>query len=224
MGTGVGGKAVGEINASPAADLPLGMMQWGPDTLPVRAPGGGYLNGQPSLSGFSLTHISGPGCPGYGDIPILPTVGPRRGQPGSRPWRSSAHPTQHATPGSYQGTFGDPAVGLDLAVTTRTGLARITFPATHDANVVFKVGDSATGASAAQVQRRRRPRADRIGDLGQLLRHPGLVHAVLRRGLRPSVRARHDVERRRPHDRRGTRAAALTPARPSRSIRPAAAR
>ena len=68
------------------------------------------------------------------------------------PRRSSRRRPNTATPGRYTGTFGDPAVGLDLAVTTRTGLARITFPATHDANVVFKIGDSATGSSVATVR------------------------------------------------------------------------
>src|SRR5690242_20726456 len=75
MGTGVGGSAVGEINTSPAAALPFGMIQWGPDTAPDRAAGGGYRNGDRALSGLSLTHLSGPGCPAYGDMPVLPTVG-----------------------------------------------------------------------------------------------------------------------------------------------------
>src|SRR6478736_7157567 len=75
MGTGVGGTAVGQINASPAAAVPLGMIQWGPDTAPERAPGGGYRAGATELTGLSLTHLSGPGCPAYGDVPILPTVG-----------------------------------------------------------------------------------------------------------------------------------------------------
>src|SRR5207245_2524965 len=127
MGTGVGGAAVGAINASPAADVPLGMMQWGPDTAPVRAPGGGYRDGQHAISGFSLTHLSGPGCPAYGDIPILPTAGARSetGEASTARFRASS---QHATPGRYSVTLAQPAIGVDVAVTTRTGLARITFP------------------------------------------------------------------------------------------------
>jgi predicted alpha-1,2-mannosidase len=155
MGTGVGGSAVGDINTSPAADAPLGMMQWGPDTSPHRASGGGYHDGDTALSGFSLTHLSGPGCPAYGDVPILPTVGEPPGSPEAAT-ASFASTAQHATPGRYSVTLSRPAIAVDLAVTTRTGLARITFPAVADANVLFKVADSAAGADAA--------RTDIVGD------------------------------------------------------------
>jgi len=148
MGTGVGGTAVGDIDTSPAAAVPLGMMQWGPDTAPDRSSGGGYRNGDTELSGLSLTHLSGPGCAAYGDVPILPTVGPVRGTPET----ATAHfapGSQHAAPGRYQVGFVTPAIDVDLAVTTRTGLARFTFPTTTAANLLFKVADSAAGATAA---------------------------------------------------------------------------
>jgi predicted alpha-1,2-mannosidase len=150
MGTGVGGAAVGEINASPAADTPLGMMQWGPDTSPVRAPGGGYLDGQHALSGFSLTHLSGPGCPALGDVPILPVVGNGAASPEATTAAFSTH-AQRATPGRYSVTLTKPAIAVDLAVTTRTGLARFTFPSTPEANIVLKVADSAAGAVDAHT-------------------------------------------------------------------------
>jgi predicted alpha-1,2-mannosidase len=151
MGTGVGGTAVGDIHASPAAAVPLGMMQWGPDTSPHRSSGSGYHNGDTALSGLSLTRLSGPGCPAYGDVPILPTVGASAGPPE----KTTAHfdaAAQHAAPGQYSVALGTPAIGVDLAVTTRTGLARFTFPTTSAANLLFKVADSAAGASAAHAQ------------------------------------------------------------------------
>ncbi len=151
VGTGVGGAAVGNIHTSPAAAMPLGMMEWGPDTAPHRSYGGGYQDGDTALSGLSLTHLSGPGCPAYGDVPILPTVGAVAGSLE----RATAHfdpASQHATPGRYSVTLGDPSVAVDLAVTTRTGLAQFTFPATTAANVLFKVADSAAGSTAANTQ------------------------------------------------------------------------
>jgi predicted alpha-1,2-mannosidase len=151
MGTGVGGTAVGDINASPAAAVPFGMMQWGPDTSPHRASGGGYHDGDTALSGVSLTHLSGPGCAVYGDVPVLPTVGAISGVPEATTARFDPS-SQHAAPGRYSVTLGQPAVGMDLAVTTRTGLARFTFPSTTAANVVLKVSDSAAGASAAHAE------------------------------------------------------------------------
>ena len=75
MGTGVGGASVGWIDTFPGADMPFGMLQWSPDTSPDRTSGGGYAYKDSAISGFSLTHMSGPGCAVYGDIPILPTVG-----------------------------------------------------------------------------------------------------------------------------------------------------
>ncbi len=150
MGTGVGGRAVGDINASPAADTPLGMMQWGPDTAPDRAAGGGYRAGDTAISGLSLTHLSGPGCPAYGDIPILPTVGALPAAPSST--TAAFDPaSQRATPGRYSVRLGSPPIAVDLAVTTRTGLARFTFPPSGVANVLFKVADSAAGASSAHA-------------------------------------------------------------------------
>jgi len=129
MGTGVGGAAVGDINTSPAAALPFGMIEWGPDTAPHRASGGGYHDGDTALSGLSLTHLSGPGCPAYGDIPILPAVGTLTGAPETvtAPFVGGS---QRAAPGGYSVTFAHPSVRVDLAVTTRTGLARFTFPPT----------------------------------------------------------------------------------------------
>jgi len=151
MGTGVGGAAVGDIHTSPAAAVPLGMMEWGPDTSPHRSYGGGYQDGDTALSGLSLTHLSGPGCPAYGDIPILPTVGAITGPPEKTTARFDPA-TQHATPGRYTVGLGAPAVTVDLAVTTRTGLAKMTFPPTTAANVLFKVADSAAGSTAATTR------------------------------------------------------------------------
>src|ERR1700742_231811 len=68
---------IGTSNAAydfPGADAPFGMVQWSPDT-PSRPDGGGYEYNDSSITGFSLTHIAGPGCGAAGDIPVLPTVG-----------------------------------------------------------------------------------------------------------------------------------------------------
>src|SRR5262245_61899625 len=58
----------------PGADAPFGMLQWSPDTV-SRPDGGGYAYADSAITGFSLTHLSGPGCRAAGDIPVLPTVG-----------------------------------------------------------------------------------------------------------------------------------------------------
>ncbi len=66
---------------------------------PTGRSGGGYSYKDSAISGFSLTHMSGPGCAVYGDIPILPTVGAI----GSDPPASTApfsHSTEVASPGT----------------------------------------------------------------------------------------------------------------------------
>ena len=46
-----------------------------PGHLPNRSAGGGYNFGDTSLTGYCLTHVSGPGCGAAGDVPILPMTG-----------------------------------------------------------------------------------------------------------------------------------------------------
>jgi predicted alpha-1,2-mannosidase len=132
----------------PGADSPLGMVQWSPDT-PSRPDGGGYDYDDSSIIGYSLTHLSGPGCPGEGDVPILPTVG----AVGTSP-TSTTEPLDHsdetATPGYYQLTAG--GVETQLTTTPRTGFAKFTFPSTSSANLLFKLSDSETADTATTFQ------------------------------------------------------------------------
>jgi putative alpha-1,2-mannosidase len=74
IGTGSGGATVGQVDTYPGATAPFGMVSFSPDT-PSRPDGGGYSYDDSATTGFSLTHMSGPGCGAFGDFPILPTVG-----------------------------------------------------------------------------------------------------------------------------------------------------
>jgi predicted alpha-1,2-mannosidase len=153
IGTGSGGAAVGQVDTYPGATAPFGMMSFSPDT-PSRPDGGGYDIDDSSTLGFSLTHLSGPGCGAYGDFPILPTVG----DVGAAPFTSTAaidHADERATPGSYSvrlnPSTADP-IQADLAATTRTGIAAFTYPPSSDANVLFKMGDAQSGNKTADVE------------------------------------------------------------------------
>ncbi len=150
MGTGVGGSSVGSIDTFPGADVPFGMLQWSPDTAPDRTSGGGYAYRDRSISGFSLTHLSGPGCPVYGDIPILPFVGTITGDP-ARITSPFSHRTEVAHPGSYAVSVGRSPVRVELAVGPRTGLGRFTFSGGGPSNVLFKVAASAAGSEHSAV-------------------------------------------------------------------------
>jgi predicted alpha-1,2-mannosidase len=136
---------IGTTNSAddfPGADVPFGMVQWSPDT-PSRPDGGGYEYNDSSITGFSLTHLSGPGCPAEGDIPVLPTVG----AVDTTATDSFSHSNESAQAGYYQVALAN-GVTTQLTATTRTGMADFTFPASTEANLIFKLDDSATPDTA----------------------------------------------------------------------------
>ncbi|MCW7942027.1 lipoprotein [Streptomyces hygroscopicus] len=128
----------------PGADAPFGMVQWSPDT-PHRPYGGGYEYGDSSITGFSLTHIAGPGCRAAGDIPVLPTLG----AVDTGATDGFSHANESASPGSYSVSM-DNGVKAELTATTRSGMARFTFPSTSQANLLFKLTGSQGGDSGTQ--------------------------------------------------------------------------
>ncbi len=151
-GTGTGPVSPGTVGQFPGADLPFGMIQWSPDTSPNAAQaGGGYSDGDSAINGFSLTHLSGTGCPSYQDVPILPTEGAITSP--ATTVASFSHQGEHASPGLYQVALGQQApISVSLSVTTRSGISRFAFPAGTQSNVLFKVADSTNPVTAASVQ------------------------------------------------------------------------
>ena len=136
----IGTKGAG--NTFPGADAPFGMVQWGPDTT-SRPVGGGYRYSDSAISGFSLTHLSGPGCAAAGDVPVLPTIGAVN--PAATD--SFSHSAESAAAGRYSVGLAN-GVMTELTATPRTGLARFTFPSTTQANLIFKLSGSQNGDSA----------------------------------------------------------------------------
>ncbi|MGW7243551.1 lectin [Streptomyces sp. NPDC054804] len=128
----------------PGADVPFGMVQWSPDT-PSRPDGGGYEYNDSSITGFSLTHIAGPGCGAAGDIPVLPTVGAVN----TGATDAFSHANESASAGSYKVALNN-QVTTELTTTTRSGMARFTFPSTSQANLIFKLTGSQNGATSTQ--------------------------------------------------------------------------
>src|SRR5258708_9380164 len=86
---------------------------------PSRPDGGGYEYTDSSITGFSLTHIAGPGCGAGGDIPVLPTVG----SVNTSATDAFSHAGESASPGSYAVSL-DNGVKTELTATTRSGMAR----------------------------------------------------------------------------------------------------
>src|SRR5882757_3712689 len=127
----------------PGADVPFGMVQWRPDT-PSPPPGGGYEHNDTAITGFSLTHLSGPGCGADGDVPILPTVGAVN----TGATDAFSHANESANAGAYTVTLNN-GVKTELTAALRSGMARFTFPSTTQANLIFKLNGSQNGDSAS---------------------------------------------------------------------------
>ncbi|HTJ69149.1 MAG TPA: GH92 family glycosyl hydrolase [Actinospica sp.] len=152
IGTGSGGATVGQVDTYPGATAPFGMLSFSPDT-PARPDGGGYDYADSSTLGFSLTHMSGPGCGAFGDFPILPTVGALGDNPASAT-DTISHSSESAKPGSYSVTLNpstSSAIQAKLAATERTGIAQLTYPSSTSSNVLFKMGDAESGNVSANV-------------------------------------------------------------------------
>src|SRR3954468_1397090 len=158
---GTGG---GAGNTFPGPVLPFGMAQFSPDTLPSEgAFGGGYTYGDKQIKGFSLKHMSGPGCAAYQDFPITPTTQPITRSPAKTLTTNLDdsfalpfdHAHEHAAPGYYSVKLApgtQDAIGAQLTATRRTGFARFAFPRGSTPSVLVNASGSATGSSDASVQ------------------------------------------------------------------------
>jgi predicted alpha-1,2-mannosidase len=153
-GTGaspVGPSGWGDGDTFPGADAPFGMVQWSPDT--VNAYAGGYDTSDNRIRGFSLTHLSGAGCNGYGDIPFMPYVGAVTSSPASSPSQyvsTFSHSNESAYAGYYKVAL-DNGVTTELTTTQRTGSARFTYPSGKTETLLVNVSGSINGDSADQV-------------------------------------------------------------------------
>jgi predicted alpha-1,2-mannosidase len=116
-------------NVAPGAVRPFGLLYWSPDTTS----GPFYHYDDPVTRGFSLTHIDGPGCGLYGDVPIFPMNGGPEG-PSSPNGKSTVyhalidHKAEQASPGYYQAGL-DSGIVVRLAAAMRSGIGEFDFPA-----------------------------------------------------------------------------------------------
>ena len=133
IGTAGGG------NTFPGATLPFGMVQWSPDT----STDAWYKYDEKQLYGFSLTHISGAGCPLYGDFAVLPVLDALTSSPGIKftPTAFDRRDEQ-AHPGYYAVTLNN-GVRVQLTVAERAGIARFTFPQSSNMRMLINAGSSA---------------------------------------------------------------------------------
>lgn len=130
----------------PGACVPHGLVQLSPDTdtIPHNVDGvyqpdayrycAGYQYDDPTIVGFSHTHMNGTGHSDLGDILLMPTTGEVRLNPGTAQvprsgYRSAYdHSSETARPGYYTAYLKDYGVRAELTATPRVGVHRYTYP------------------------------------------------------------------------------------------------
>lgn len=122
-------------NTLPGATRPFGMLYWSPDP----ASGFAYNYEQTTTRGFSLTHLSGPGCGAFGDVPLFPMLGlptllpPVHGSVYTAGYR---HQDETAEPGYYALKLSS-GIEVRLAAAVHSGLAEFRYPAGGDLHTIL---------------------------------------------------------------------------------------
>ena len=109
--------------------------------------GGGYDYSDTKLWGYSLTHVSGPGCGAAGDVPMVPTTGalPTTGDP-NKITTAFSHTGEVAQAGYYSAQSNAPnTITSEFTATPHSSMARFTYPATTQADFVIKLMASQNG-------------------------------------------------------------------------------
>jgi predicted alpha-1,2-mannosidase len=145
---GTGGDPDDGINLFPGATTPFGMVQLSPDT---EEHGFGYHYIQSKIKGFSMTHMSGPGCANEGNVFFTATTGPTVTQvmDFESPY---SHKMETANPGYYQVRLLEWGINAELTATDHTGLARFTFPRGKAANILLPISHTLNSTAAASVR------------------------------------------------------------------------
>lgn len=138
IGTAIPSSSGYQGNIAPGAQVPFGMVNFGPDMPRSNYNGsGGYTIGANASSGtinfFSVTHLNGPGCPGAGVVGMMPSSTPTAVSNGTGIPRPATFQTadESVAPGYFRTEVtrgSDPKVRAEFTSTTRTGMARFTYP------------------------------------------------------------------------------------------------
>ena len=135
--------AQGEGNTFPGPSAPFGMVQISPDTDTTNwDTDSGYEYNDPTIQGFSLTHLSGTGCPDLGDFLFIPQVGQpafvvgRKDHPEEGYQSAFSHNDEFAAAGYYRVRLQKPNVTVELTAGERAGILRFTFPQSDEASIM----------------------------------------------------------------------------------------
>lgn len=142
----------GEGNVYPGPSAPFGMIQISPDTDKVLwATASGYEYSDPTILGFSLTHLSGTGIPDLGDFLFMPQVGKpafvsgEKDKPEEGYQSAYSHDDEYASAGYYRVKLKKSGVTTELTAGTRAGMLRFTFPSADEASIMTDLAHVLSG-------------------------------------------------------------------------------
>jgi len=119
-----------------SASLPFGMVALSPDTKHGELWNSGYRYNDKHILSFSHIHniqLAG--------IPVMPAVGPCRGQLGMEANKATfSRETEIVRPGYHRLELTDRKIKAELTATCRVGFHRYTFPAAEEAHLLFDLG------------------------------------------------------------------------------------
>lgn len=128
----------GHGHTTPAAIVPFGMVQPGPDTRLDGWDGcSGYHYSDDTIYGFSQTHLSGTGCLDYGDVLIAPFTEANLPEEGAMPWgerlkevylSTFSHHHEKARPGYYSVILNRNQTQVELTANERCAYHKYTYP------------------------------------------------------------------------------------------------
>lgn len=153
--------AQGEGNTFPGPSAPFGMIQISPDTDATNwNTDSGYEYTDPTILGFSLTHLSGTGCPDLGDFLFMPQVGKPefvagvKENPGQGYQSLFSHADELASAGYYKVKLQKSGVSAELTAGERAGILRFTFPGSEEASILTDLSHVINGGRWRVAQSR----------------------------------------------------------------------
>ncbi len=155
------GTAGREGNTFPGVSVPFGMMQLSPDTEQTNNNTcSGYAYEDPTIIGFSLTHLTGTGCPDLGDFLFVPQIGQpalfrgAKEKPSEGFQSAFSHGEETASAGYYKVKLQKAGITVELTAGERAGILRFTFPASDTSTILTDLGHVIGGYHIAQSRLR----------------------------------------------------------------------
>lgn len=126
------------------------------------------------FTGFSHVNLSGVGCPELGSLLLMPTSGTLNVDYKEY---GSEYDSESATPGYYTNRLTKYNIKTEVSATTRTGIARFTFPK-GESHILLNLGEGLTNESGATVRRVSDTEIEGVKLLGTFCYNPQAVFPI----------------------------------------------